>query len=114
MLSPTVWLKLSQETRSKIAKEFQLNKSGHSEVVDNQVVSDGYSVFDLQGITLEKLKAFTNNTSDDFYFQFTKVVNWFEPKLETSVVLDNKDIILKDNLKDTLSTNKKRYVKKNK
>jgi len=90
MLSPTIWLQLKRETREAIAKEFGLSKSGHTEVVNNELVCDGYTVFDLQGITLEKLKAFTLNNSDDFYFQFTKVVNWFDG--DKGVVIENTEI----------------------
>lgn len=107
MLSTAIWLQLKPETRAIIAKTFEISKSGNTEVVDNRVVSDGYTVNDLMGITIEKLKAFTNNNSNDFYFQFTKVVNFIEGKKPT--IIENKEIVSEVKIET-----KKRYAKKTK
>lgn len=107
MLSPTIWLQLKQETRKQIADTFGLVKSTGTTVTNGEVVCDGYTVKDLAELTLEKMKAFTNNESNDFYFQFTKVVNWFEPK-ETDMAIKNEEV------KPLEDLTKKTHVKRTK
>lgn len=52
---PQVWISLPKEVRNHLVKVFGLTRSGVTEVVDQTVVSDGHSVEDLMGITLEKM-----------------------------------------------------------
>jgi hypothetical protein len=106
MLSPTIWLQLTQETRKQIADAFGLVKSTGTTVTNGEVVCDGYTVKDLQEITLDKMKSFTKNESNDFYFQFTKVVNWFEGKgieIKNEAIKPLEEITKKTHVKRTKS-----------
>ena len=62
---PSQWLQLPVEARIKIALHFGLGKSGATEVVDNRVVSDGYTALDLQDLTLEKMQEYLNSKEKD-------------------------------------------------
>ena len=44
---PAVWLALPKETREHLAKVFGISASGITEVRDQSVVSDGFTVEDL-------------------------------------------------------------------
>jgi hypothetical protein len=50
------WLQIPSEARQKLAIVFGLGKSGFANVVNNVVVSDGYSDKDLTDITIDKLQ----------------------------------------------------------
>jgi len=67
MISQAYWLGLSKETRLKLAELFDLSRSTFTHVEGNTVVSDGYSLRDLAGITKEKMQEYTGETHDDFY-----------------------------------------------
>jgi hypothetical protein len=89
MLSPKIWLGLSQTTRRAIAEKLILPHSGGVEVVDNRVVSDGYTPNDLALITVEKLQTLLNSKETDFYALFNKLVE----QIETPLVEDNQIVI---------------------
>lgn len=74
MLSPVIWLQLSQETRRKIATEMNIPKSSGVEVAGGRVLCDGHTVYDLQAITVEKLQEKTGLDISDFYALFKKYV----------------------------------------
>jgi len=62
------WLQVPVEARQKLAVQFNLGKSGFSNVVNNVVVSDGHTDLDLSDLTVDKLQdyivsGFTNKTS---------------------------------------------------
>jgi hypothetical protein len=62
------WMRLPRETRSKLSEMFGLERTGVSEIRDDEVISDGYSDDDLSNITKEKLIGITK-LSDEFSFQ---------------------------------------------
>lgn len=76
------WLELPQSTRVKLASDFNLVRSGSSEVIDHRVVSDGYTFRDLQKISVELMRSYLNITSDesDFYKLFKLVLQSYETK----------------------------------
>lgn len=78
LLSGSVWLSLSQETRAKIAALFEIEKSGSVYVVNGangpKVQSDGYTYEDLSVITVERMQEITGSKSTDFYHLFRNVV----------------------------------------
>jgi len=49
------WMKLSREVREKLVHLFGLERTGISEIRDDEVISDGFSDSDLQSITKEKM-----------------------------------------------------------
>ena len=55
---PQNWIHLSKETRNRLAEVFGLERTGVTEIKDQEVISDGYTVHDLKEITLEKMCAF--------------------------------------------------------
>lgn len=50
-----LWMALPRDERVLLAVQFDLRKTGITEVKDDQVVSDGFTQEDLQGITREKM-----------------------------------------------------------
>lgn len=55
---PQVWIHLSKEVRAHLVKVFSLVRSGVTEVRDQEVISDGFTVDDLKQITLEKMNKY--------------------------------------------------------
>lgn len=77
------WLRLSQETRNKIAQIFNLNRSGgiqvHSAHGKTEVVSDGYNHKDLSKITPEAIAEYLKEpVSDSFWTAFERLVDTLE------------------------------------
>lgn len=65
------WVALPHETRRKLVQQFNIPRSGGSEVqtlsVGNRIISDGHTHQDLKAISLPKLQEFLGSISDDFY-----------------------------------------------
>ncbi len=59
---PQQWLSLSKETRNRLVQVFDLERTGVTEIRDQEVVSDGYSVQDLGKITLEAMCEYIGST----------------------------------------------------
>lgn len=78
LLSGSVWLALSPETRAKIAELYNIKKSGNVYVVNgpsgSEVQSDGYTYNDLSVITVESMQEITGSKSDNFYHLFKNIV----------------------------------------
>lgn len=53
-----MWMALPKDIRAHLVIVFDLKLTGITEVIDDRVVSDGYSNTDLQSITLEKMTAY--------------------------------------------------------
>lgn len=56
-----LWMHLPKNERGRIAYVFDLNRSGISEVKDEQVITDGYCQADLLGITAEKMEEYVGS-----------------------------------------------------
>lgn len=54
-LLPAQWMHASREVREYLAAMWKLTRSGITEIRDQDVISDGYTLDDLRGITLEKM-----------------------------------------------------------
>lgn len=54
-LLPQLWMVQPLDVRNHLAAHFDLHKTGVSEIRDQDVISDGYSFDDLEGITHEKM-----------------------------------------------------------
>jgi len=76
------WLELPLQTRVKLASDFNLTRSGNSEVVDHRVVSDGYLFQDLSKISVDLMRSYLNLTDSefDFYKLFNLVLESYEHK----------------------------------
>lgn len=55
---PQLWMQLDKDIREHLVKIFSLERTGITEILDQQIIKDGYSVEDLKGITLEKMIAY--------------------------------------------------------
>ncbi len=102
------WLKLSHETRVKLAEIFQVPKSKGSQMEqmgsESIIKSDGHTHEDLSVITVEKMKAYLGGiTVDDFATLFDACVAKVEEdkELEAKVEpVDVKQIVLEQWVKD--------------
>jgi hypothetical protein len=55
---PHIWMALSQEDRAHLVSVFDIKRTGVTEIRDQHLVSDGYTVEDLTAISLEKMIAY--------------------------------------------------------
>lgn len=55
---PQMWIKLDKEVREHLIKIFSISRTGITEIVDQTIVSDGYTVDDLKAISLEKMNEY--------------------------------------------------------
>lgn len=79
MLPYSAWLKLSIDTRHKIAQIFKIPKKGATEVVNNEIVRDGFNIHDIEAaLTKEALQAFLGSTLDNYMFLWEDTVNKIE------------------------------------
>lgn len=58
---PPLWMQLEQSMRNYLAKEFELSRTGISEIKDQELISDGYCLEDLSTITAAKMTAFVGS-----------------------------------------------------
>lgn len=55
---PSVWLALPKDVRDRLVEVFSITRTGATEIRDQSVVSDGYTVEDLQCITLTAMSRY--------------------------------------------------------
>lgn len=63
-----VWIDLPKETRDHLAKVFNIQKTGITEVRDQTVVSDGYTNLDLSVLTADKMSAYVGSPTGSLTF----------------------------------------------
>lgn len=78
MINRTKWLQISLETRSKLAELFGMSRSGFNHILDNEVISDGYSDKDLAMLSLEKLQQYLGSEEEDYYKLLDLVIKQIE------------------------------------
>lgn len=78
ILSPQTWLTLSIDTRNYLRRVFDIPRSGHVEVFDGRVLTDGTMITDLQSLTVKKMQDYLNSEETDFYELFNKVIEKIE------------------------------------
>ena len=59
------WLQVPTETRNKLIELFNLRKSGVTSVVNNVVISDGFTDLDLSDLTIDKLQKYLGSKDKD-------------------------------------------------
>jgi hypothetical protein len=110
------WLMINQETRRRLALEFGMTRSGHMEVIDNKVVSDGFTNKDLEKITLERLQEITKSNNDSLIMQLALAVDILEGKAQPvameKIESDKSGIISKEDMMSAIE--KVHKVRKNK
>lgn len=57
-----LWMMLTREQRVHLAQVFDIKKTGVAEIRDSEVISDGHSSLDLEGITAEKMEAYVGSS----------------------------------------------------
>lgn len=62
-----LWMFLPKEQRDHLARVFDLRRNGVAEIRDQEVVSDGYSNTDLEGITKEKMEEYVGSEAESFH-----------------------------------------------
>lgn len=74
------WLELPQITRVKLASDFNLTRSGGSEVINHVLVSDGFTYSDLSKLSLDAIKwrLGVTNQDDDFYKYFNQLLEIYD------------------------------------
>lgn len=81
------WLELPLATRASIAEQFHFIKNGPTHVQDNRVISDGYSIKDVESaLTLEALQEFTGAPSTHLQTLWDLLVAKIEGKDITGLV----------------------------
>lgn len=69
------WLTLPHPIRLELVKLFNLSRSAGTQVIDNRVISDGYTFEDLQAINVETMQAVLNSQETDFYVLLNAVAD---------------------------------------
>lgn len=57
-LFPAQWMHATKEVREYLAAMWKLSRSGVTEIRDQDVLSDGYTLEDLRAITLERMNEY--------------------------------------------------------
>ena len=59
-------MQLDSKVRSELVLEFGIKRTGITEIRDQTIISDGYSIEDLKAITLEKMNEYIGSTEESF------------------------------------------------
>ncbi len=117
-----LWMLLDKPTRTYLATVFEIPMTGVREIIDDRVISDGYSNADLKAITLEKMVAYIGSeetfprawekSCEKANSEINPVIIPMadEPKEEIIVVPmadEPKEEIIETNIKINENTNKK-------
>lgn len=85
MINVKQWIDLPQYVRSKIARDFNLNKSGRVGISRNVIISDGYTQDDLLKINLKNLQTLMDSDEQNFDELFDQYKGTISP-LDTITV----------------------------
>ena len=69
---------IAPEVRAKIAKDFQLQKTGRMGVQNNKIIADGYTQTDLLKINLHNLQTLMDSSVesfDDLFLEYSDLVH---------------------------------------
>lgn len=88
---PQEWMHFSQEVKDHMRELFGIKKSGHVEVLDNKVVTDGHTLEDLQSVSVTKMQLYTSSKSDNFRELLTLTIEKIQNgKKESSTSTEDK------------------------
>ncbi len=91
------WVNLDSRIRVKLVEIFDIPRSGHTEVEDNKIITDGFTNTDLTAITIEKMQGYLLDTTEEDYFKlFNSVLDVIKNQLSEE---DRASEILKAELK---------------
>ena len=63
---PQMWMDVPYELRQQLIKDFNLVRTGGTEVINNEIVTDGYRVTDLERINKESMAEYVG-ADDEFH-----------------------------------------------
>lgn len=66
MINVKQWMEIPKEVRERIAKDFNLPKTGRLGIAGNKIISDGYTQDDIKKVTLQNLQTLLDASEDDF------------------------------------------------
>ena len=70
-------MELKPEVRTKIAKNFQLQKTGRMGIQNNKIIADGYNQTDLLKINLQNLQTLMDSSVesfDDLFLEYSDLI----------------------------------------
>lgn len=92
------WTSLPLSTRVKIAEEFHIEKKGPTEVFNNEIKSDGYSLKDIENIlTLKAIQDYLDVDETDHEILFGYLIDKVEGRAikqkEKITILPQEDVV---------------------
>lgn len=83
------WQSLDINTRHKIAKQFGIIKRGSTEVVDNQIKSDGYAIKEIEeALNIDAIQTYLEVTETDMMTLWLWLIDKIEGRELTIVNID--------------------------
>lgn len=81
----SAWSKLPLPTRAKLAEQFGFAKTGPTHVANDQIVSDGYKLEDVErALNVDAIQKFTGVEDTDMQTLWDLMVN----RIESPIVVD--------------------------
>jgi len=85
MFTYSHWLKLPINTRHTIATAFGIKKTGATEVANNEVVKDGYSIQAIEeALNIDALQKYLNTDETDFLVLWDWLIAAIEGRARTA------------------------------
>lgn len=83
------WLSLPINTRIKIANQFNIQKRGSTEVVDNQIKSDGYAIKEIEeALNIDAIQTYLEVQETDMMTLWIWLIDKIEGRELTVVNID--------------------------
>lgn len=82
LISTHTWVSLSTEQRARFRLLFNIPRSSHVVVNDGRIETDGTTVQDLSSLTIEKMKEYLKEDSNDFHYLFDKSLARIQDEIE--------------------------------
>jgi hypothetical protein len=92
-ITTSQWMQLPKEIKDLLIKQFNLKRSGFTDVRDMQVVSDGFTNDDLSALTIERLKDYTGLKVGSYYeILSAAIVKLQQPLVEVNKTNEQNEI----------------------
>jgi len=105
------WVSINPDTRMKIASMLDLTKSSHVEVANGHLITDGYTLQDLAGITNAKMERFTHIGDGPQINNLNKLIEIIEVREPVEIKMPVMEVI-KEPVKEPVKESIKKKVKK--
>lgn len=115
---PQLWMQLPKDVKHHLVGIFKIPRTGVTEIRDQDVIADGYSVEDLRAITLEKMIAYIGSEETfprAWEITCSKANSELHPPIEMTLPETNvipmadepKEEIIENKTKENVTTTKK-------